>query len=212
MRCSRPSPAKPALQLPESPSGRRWRIPAPSRASLAAVQSERIVVLGCGVTAAGEPSPALQRRVASAAMAWRAGLAPVVIASGGRRWWGHPEALVMREALVALGVPPAAIQVELCSLTTRENAFYCHRLMSRDRALTQAQPEVVLVSCDWHLPRALANFERAGVHCKPYPAPAPRSGLWRLRRARETMRGTIDRLTDGLLAPCTPGDAQSPTP
>jgi uncharacterized SAM-binding protein YcdF (DUF218 family) len=164
------------------------------------VQSERIVVLGCGVTESGEPSPALQRRVASAANAWSAGLAPVVIASGGRRWWGHAEALVMREALLALGVDPAAIQVELCSLTTRENAFYCQRLMRREGGLMEGKLPVVLVSCDWHLPRALANFERAGFHCRPYPAPAPRGGLWRVRWARETLRGALDRVMDGPFA------------
>jgi uncharacterized SAM-binding protein YcdF (DUF218 family) len=102
----------------------------------------------------------------------------------------------MAEALVALGVDSTRIELELCSLTTRENAYYCHRLMQDSASAGRAPQSVVLVTCDWHLPRALGHFRRAGLLCRPYPAPAPRRGLWPLRWAREYARTALDALTE----------------
>lgn len=141
-------------------------------------RADAIVVLGCRVRPSGEPTETAQRRVLRAARAYAEGVAPRVVASGGRRWGEHAEALVLRQALVGAGVPAEALTVELCSMTTSENAFFTARLLTRSGVRRAA-----VVSCAWHLPRAVADFEAAGLEVVPLPAQPPDPGpLTHLRR------------------------------
>jgi uncharacterized SAM-binding protein YcdF (DUF218 family) len=133
-----------------------------------------IAVLGCRVRWLGAPTPtrilagAAGRRVEAAAQVYtqaskdpRRGV--VVVTSGGCRWEGVAEAGAMKDALVARGVPPTALVRELCSLSTRENARFSLPLL-RDRGVTA----VVVVTCDWHLPRALGHFRRELANLGPW--------------------------------------------
>jgi len=147
-------------------------------------RADAIVVLGCRVHPSGQPSAAAQRRVQRAALAYDEGVAPRVLVSGGRRWGEHAEALVLREALRAAGVPSEAIDVELCSMTTSENAFFSARLLRR-----YGTARVAVVSCAWHLPRALANFSAAGVEAIALPADPPAAGA--LARARRKLHELV---------------------
>jgi uncharacterized SAM-binding protein YcdF (DUF218 family) len=147
-----------------------------------------IVVLGCGVGPDGVPNAALRRRIETGADAWNRGLAPAIIASGGRRWSGHAEALVMARELERLGIPSAAVHVELRSLTTQENAHYCRDLVRRlagPVVATAPLPGLVLVSSDWHLRRAVGDFERAGFRCAPLAAQSPPRAVSRVRAVGE---------------------------
>jgi cyclophilin family peptidyl-prolyl cis-trans isomerase len=107
----------------------------------------------------------------------------VIIASGGRAWGGVVEADAMRRELERLGVPRDAIVCERGSLSTRDNARYSAAAMAR-RGLVHA----TVVTCDWHLPRALEAFRRSGVEASGAPAPAGPVGLpgrlWRWGRER----------------------------
>jgi uncharacterized SAM-binding protein YcdF (DUF218 family) len=127
-----------------------------------------IVVLGCRVHLGGRPSGAARRRAERAALAWQELRPTCVIASGGRRWNGIAEADVLLSTLVARGVPRAAVVRELCSLSTLENAWYSAELM---RAAGLLRPAIV--TCDWHMPRAIACFERLGFEPTQVPALAP---------------------------------------
>jgi uncharacterized SAM-binding protein YcdF (DUF218 family) len=126
---------------------------------------DAIVVLGCRVLASGRPSAALSRRILTGARAYRAGLAPKVIASGGRRWGVKAEACAIAEALARAGVPDEAIVVELRSLSTRENARYVAAALGSAGIL-----RIAVATCHWHLPRALANFRALGVDAIPLAA------------------------------------------
>jgi uncharacterized SAM-binding protein YcdF (DUF218 family) len=53
---------------------------------------------------------------------------------------------------------------EFCSLTTRENALYARR-----RALKFRIHRIVLVTCDFHMPRALRHFRNTGFVCVARP-------------------------------------------
>jgi cyclophilin family peptidyl-prolyl cis-trans isomerase/vancomycin permeability regulator SanA len=157
-----------------------------------AVRADAIAVLGCRVLADGSPSPALARRVALAAVAFERGVAPLLVACGGRAWpGGHVEALVIDAGLRARGVPASAIVHELCSLSTMENAAFCAELVRR-RA--PGKPRVLVATCAWHLPRALGAFRRAGLDALPpeggwmAPAPAPSLAL----RLRERLSALAD--------------------
>jgi uncharacterized SAM-binding protein YcdF (DUF218 family) len=143
-----------------------------------------IVLLGCVVRAArpgdgGDlglaPGAALRRvraAVAVHASAREAGVETglTVIASGGRAWRAGVEADVLARALVRAGVPEASVVRERCSFTTKENARYVARLLHRRARGEEAR--VVLVTCDWHMPRAEALFAAEGMMVRAAPAQA----------------------------------------
>ncbi len=117
-----------------------------------------IVVLGCAIRSSGIPSAALTRRINLAFRAYEQGVAPRIIASGGRLWGDQVEALLIAQQLVDRGVPADAILHELCSLNTRENCRFTAQLLRRIGA-----SRAMIATCGWHLPRAMGNFERVGV-------------------------------------------------
>ena len=132
---------------------------------VAAVQrADAIVVLGCRIAPSGRPGAPAGRRAATAAGAFHAGVAPLVVVSGGRRWGSHIEARAIGGALLGAGVPASALVEELCSLSTYENAVFSAALLRRLGARRAA-----VVTCPWHMARALANFREAGVDARPIP-------------------------------------------
>lgn len=141
--------------------------------------ADAIVVLGCRILTSGRPSAPAQRRAAAAAEAYHAGVAPLVIASGGRRWGAQIEASVLRAELLRLGVPRGAVVEELWSLSTFENAIFSAALLRRLGAQRAA-----VVTCPWHMPRAARNFTDAGIEVMALPTLAVRAGAlqraWRL--------------------------------
>ncbi len=145
---------------------------------------DALVLLGCRVDGLGRPSAPARRRAERTAAAYR-DLAPsFVIASGGRRWDGMLEADALGQILVSLGVDENAIVRERESLTTRENARYSARLL-RERGVS----EVGVVTCDWHLARALECFRREGVQAEGIPAASPPVSPFerRVRSVRERL-------------------------
>lgn len=151
---------------------------------------DALVLLGCRIGPGRALSATAERRVEAAARAFAAGLGARVIVSGGRRWDGHAEAEVLGEALLARGVPEQALVLELLSLSTCENARY-----SVELAREIGARELGVVTCDWHMRRALAAFERAGVVARPIPALTPALPIPArlLRAGRERVSFWIDR-------------------
>jgi uncharacterized SAM-binding protein YcdF (DUF218 family) len=147
---------------------------------------DAIVVLGCTVSLDGYPSAALRRRLDMGALLFRRGVAPRVIVSGGRRWGKHVEAVVMRDSLVERGLPPSALTMELCSLTTAENCWFTAQLLP-------PESRVMVATCAWHHPRAARNFRRVGIEAVSPPADCtttPPASLY--RRAREHVNMAVD--------------------
>lgn len=135
---------------------------------------DAIVVLGCRVHAGGSVRGALARRVERAAVAYRDGRAARVVVSGGRVWGDAVEADAMAQGLEALGVPAAHIVRERCSMSTKDNARFTARLLGR-----LGLPRVVVVSCPWHLTRALLLFRREGIQAEGLGAEPGDAGAWR---------------------------------
>lgn len=148
--------------------------------------ADAIVVLGCRVSPSGRVTATLAGRAEAASAAYLAGLAPRVVASGGRRWGSTVEALALREAMIARGVPEGAIVTELWSLTTYENAVFSAALLGHMGARS-----AVIVSCEWHLPRALESFRAAGIEATPWARPSS-PGLY--DRCAERFRRAYDGL------------------
>jgi uncharacterized SAM-binding protein YcdF (DUF218 family) len=158
---------------------------------LSLVTYDALVLLGCRITPGALP-PAAERRVARAAQAFEASLAPRVVVSGGRAWEGLMEADRLARELVNRGVPESALLVERMSLTTLDNARCTARLLA-----PLGVRRVGLVTCDWHLGRALWSFRREGFDAEGVAAISPplpphrralrslrERGAWLLDRAR----------------------------
>lgn len=109
-----------------------------------------------------------QARVLEAARVFSLVDHAIVVSSGGNP---HPERRsappgeTMRDALIILGVPRDRIIVETVSRTTRDEAVVIAPLL-KDRGIEQ----VILVTSEVHMPRALGAFRAAGV--RPIPAVA----------------------------------------
>lgn len=180
-------------------------LPSTTHASVrepAEVPMRAVVVLGAAVRrdAAGELYGALRRRARAAARvhadqrAGANGREPLLIATGGRAWSGCIEANALREALVADGVPEARIVRELCSLSTRENALFTTRLLA-----LRGVHHAIVVTCAWHMQRALALFTRAGLDVRGVAAEGPEvSVITRVSRLfHERMSARVDGLARG---------------
>lgn len=150
---------------------------------------DAIVVLGCRVEPDGALSPTLRRRADWAGVAYASGLGRWVVASGGRRWGEHVEAERVASHLAGRGVPSDALVPELLSLTTAENAIFCAQLLESVGAR-----RALLVTCEWHMARALACFRSVGVDALPLPVLAAPSGLWTraYRRGHEVVSSRLD--------------------
>ena len=137
----------------------------------APVSFHALVLLGCRIGRNGALPGAAHRRAARAARAWHEGCAPLIVVSGGRRWGGVAEADALREHLLADGVPDQAMLLERRSRSTRENARY-----SADLLQARSATRIGVVSCDWHLPRAVSVFRSHGLDAVGLPAVSPPVG------------------------------------
>jgi cyclophilin family peptidyl-prolyl cis-trans isomerase len=128
---------------------------------------DALVLLGCRVAAGVLPPPA-RRRVACATRAYAEGCSPRIVVSGGREWEGHVEADRLAEELVQQGVPREALLLERASQRTRENAKRTAELLE-----PLGLRRIGLVTCDFHVARALFCFRRVGFEAEPLIAPSP---------------------------------------
>lgn len=128
--------------------------------------ADAIVILGGCVGAADYPRVEVDLtdasdRVLQAARLYRAGKAPIVIATGGMIKWIRskmPEAHSISHLLQEWGVPASAIIMETGSQNTYQNAVNTKRLLDG-----QGLKTVLLVTSAMHMPRALATFRTAGI-------------------------------------------------
>ena len=94
-----------------------------------------------------------------AVLEWRTGRYTRILVSG------RAIAPLMRDFIVGQGVPTQFVQVENESLSTRQNALNVAILLRGDPS------RKVLLTSDFHMGRALAVFQKAGVETTPLPIP-----------------------------------------
>lgn len=143
--------------------------PYPPVAAESLPRADAIVLLGGALAPAapGRIYPDLGSaadRIWHAARVFRAGKAPLLLASGGSDLAVAqvPEARDMAGLLVQLGVPADAIVQEDRSRTTGENARFSAPLLRARRVQS-----ILLVTSALHMPRAVAEFERTGFRVIP---------------------------------------------
>ena len=155
---------------------REANVPAPT-------DYDAIIVLGAQVKADGEPSLQLRWRLDKALEMYRARACAMVVcgARGGNE--PRPEADVMRELLIADGVPQAMIYADPASMDTRENMENAKAILEE---LGLSRP--LVVTSDYHLPRAMEIAADVGL--KPQGAGSlcrPELEYWAQNHGREAL-------------------------
>jgi uncharacterized SAM-binding protein YcdF (DUF218 family) len=138
-----------------------------------------IVVLGAAQWA-GRPSPVLRARLDHAVDLWRAGLAPLLILTGGRGSRDTTtEAQVGRAYAIREGIPAASVLTEAQSRTTAESMRGVAALMNDHRVR-----DAILVSDPFHMLRLEILSRRLGLTTyssptRTSPISASREASWR---------------------------------
>lgn len=119
---------------------------------------EAIVVLGAQVKPDGSLSLQLQWRLDAAYDAWVKHPCRIITCGAQGSNEPAPEGEVMRDYLIGRGVDPAMISTDTASFNTRQNIGNAAKLLEG----TGAQ-RVLIVTSDYHLPRAMALAQDAGL-------------------------------------------------
>lgn len=136
------------------------------------VQGDVIVMLGGGATGdtpdidgIGNLSGSAANRLLTAARLQKKLNVPLIVSGGKVFEDSGTEAIIAKRMLVGLGVPDVQIYTEDKSLNTTQNALYVKKIIE-DNGFKQP----ILVTSAFHMPRAVINFERAGLMVEPYPS------------------------------------------
>ncbi|KAF0108314.1 MAG: hypothetical protein FD146_888 [Anaerolineaceae bacterium] len=113
------------------------------------------IVFGAGLWRDGSATPILHDRVAAAADLYRAGKVERILMSGDNRFVDYNEPAAMRELALSLGVPDEAIVLDYAGRRTYDTCY-------RAKAIFGVT-EAILVTQEFHLPRALYLCNRLGV-------------------------------------------------
>ena len=142
------------------------------------------IVFGAGLWRDGSPTPVLRDRVATAAQLYFSGRVEKLLLSGDNSETHYNEPGAMREYALTLGIPDEAIVLDYAGRRTYDTCF-------RARAIFGIE-EAILVTQQFHLPRALYVCNRHGIHAAGVPADRRqynRRSLfwWNLREAPATL-------------------------
>ena len=144
--------------------------------------SGAVIVLGCQVYSTGELSPQLELRLQAALQTYRDHPRLIVCCGGQGKKEPGPEGKVMRDWLIAQGVPEKDVIAECESTDTRQNLFYARRLLPEDIK------RVTVITSDYHLPRALLIARDAGLESDGIGSPClPEAGFWVKNHGRELL-------------------------
>lgn len=108
---------------------------------------------------------------------FHAGKAPVIVCSGGTLYKSslgteRSEAEDIRDVLMSHQVPESALLLEKSSWNTNENAKATAKIL-REKGIKK----IILVTSAFHMPRAVALFEREGFEVIAAPSDARAAGL-----------------------------------
>jgi uncharacterized SAM-binding protein YcdF (DUF218 family) len=116
------------------------------------------------------------RATEAVALAYRFPKARLVFSGGSGDLLGNDESEgnVAKEFFSELGVPADRVAIEGKSRNTQENAQF-----TTDLIQAKSSEHWVLVTSAFHMPRAVAAFQKAGLEVEPYPVGYFALGDWR---------------------------------
>ncbi|MFF9581857.1 vancomycin high temperature exclusion protein [Streptomyces achromogenes] len=169
-------------------------------------RTEVAVVFGAGLWD-GEPSPYLAHRLDAAVALYRAGRIEVVLVTGDNSRDDYDEPDAMRAYLTEHGVPDRRIVSDYAGFDTWDSCVRARRVFGVDRA--------VLISQDFHIRRAVALCEAAGVDSYGVGVAAEHDVTWYYGGTRELFaagKAALDavfRPDPRFLGPREPGVARA---
>ena len=129
--------------------------------------SDAILVLGAQVKEDGTPSVALERRMTVAMEAFQENNRILIACGAQGANEPAPEGQVMKAWMMEHGIPEEWIVEETASSNTRQNLLNAKGIM-KDKGLHKA----LIVTSDYHVPRALAIAEQIGLEASGRGSPS----------------------------------------
>lgn len=163
--------------------------------------ADAMIVLGAQVLPDGTPSVQLEWRLAEALARYQAQPMPIVVSGAQGADEPATESSIMRSWLMTRGVPDNMILSEDQARNTQQNI---------ENSMSLLPPEakrVLLVTSDYHLPRAMAIARDLGV--EPLGSPSPtKQEYWIKNHFRETLAWGkyLVKKHVPALAPLLPGE------
>ncbi len=143
---------------------------------------DAIVVLGAQVLSNGEPNTQLQWRLDAALEAWRDHEVPIVVCGAQGADEPVPEAQAMKSYLVRQGVPGEMIYEDPDSFNTKQNLTNAAEILKGVSGVRK----VLIVSSDYHVPRAMTLAGDLGLEAAGLGAPC-KPEYWLKNHAREAL-------------------------
>lgn len=164
-----------------------------------------VIVFGAGLVD-GRPSPYLAHRLDTAAALYRAGRVRAVLVTGDNGTRDYNEPAAMRGYLAGHGVPVDRVVLDYAGFDTWDSCDRARRIFGVERA--------VLVSQGFHIRRAVALCEAAGVASYGVAVPEPHDATWYYGGVREVgaaMKAAVDAAVrpDPVLGPKETGVARA---
>lgn len=144
---------------------------------------DAVIVLGAEVKPDGEPSVQLAWRLDAAADVYRRKQVPVVVCGAQGKNEPRPEAEVMAAYLEEKGIPKEMILLDSESFNTDQNIANARRLLSEQPGEIR---KVIVVTSDYHVPRALALAEDYGLSATGIGSPC-KPEYWFKNHSRESL-------------------------
>jgi SanA protein len=120
------------------------------------------IVFGAGLTADGRPTAVLRDRVATAVNLYKTGKVEKILMSGDNRFINYNEPGAMKEYALELGMPEEDVVLDYAGRRTYDTCY-------RAQAIFQLS-EAILVTQEFHLPRALYTCNALGLEAVGVPA------------------------------------------
>ncbi|MCI8659111.1 MAG: DUF218 domain-containing protein [Lachnospiraceae bacterium] len=149
-------------------------------------QMDCILVLGCGLRPDGEPTQMLKDRLDAGIALYQTKTAPKLLMSGDHGRQQYDEVNRMKQYAMEKGVPSQDIFMDHAGFSTYESMY-------RARDVFQVK-QMVIVSQEYHLYRAIYDGEKMGLKVWGYPAKQIRYGGQRRRDLREILARNKDIL------------------
>jgi SanA protein len=154
------------------------------------VPSKRVaIIFGAGLLRDGSPTPVLRDRVATAAELFFSGKVAKLLLSGDNRFINYNEPGAMYKYARSLGVPDEALVMDYAGRSTYDTCYRAHTIFGVD--------EAILVTQNFHLPRALYTCRVLGV--KGIGVPADRRTYsfvpwvyWNIRELPATLNAMLE--------------------
>lgn len=125
--------------------------------------ADAILVLGAGVLSNGTPSNMLEDRLLTALDLYEKGVSNRILVSGDHGSEDYDEVNVMKKYLIARGVPSEDIFMDHAGFCTYDSLHRANSVFGAE--------SLVIVTQEYHAPRALMIGRHLGIECRGVYAP-----------------------------------------